>query len=95
MTGLEAREYEVSVTSHGYARSEPVVVRIDPGGRGAEASFTLSRGGSASGTVVDAYVTVGGHDWDRIWLVPAAWALAVLVLFALAFKGTRPGDGSR
>jgi hypothetical protein len=28
----------------------------------------------------------GGHDWQRIWLVPAAMAGAVLILFALLFQ---------
>ncbi|MGH6693387.1 MAG: nucleoside permease, partial [Gammaproteobacteria bacterium] len=37
-------------------------------------------GSWASGRVVDAYsLTGGGHAWDRIWLVPAAGAAAVLV----------------
>ena len=40
-----------------------------------------------SGRVVDMYaLSGGGHDWQRIWLVPAAMAGAVLILFALLFQ---------
>jgi MFS family permease len=40
-----------------------------------------------SGRVVDRYALAGGgHDWQQIWLVPAAMAGAVLGLFALFFQ---------
>ena len=54
-------------------------------------------GSWVSGRVVDAYVTSGGHDWSRIWLVPAAGALGVLLLFAALFRAqrTRPAVALR
>jgi nucleoside transporter len=66
-------------------------VRIRAAAQGFIAFVTLGVGmfigAWVSGAVVDAYTTgTGVHDWTRIWLVPAAGAAAVLVLFALFFR---------
>jgi len=43
-----------------------------------------------SGKVVDVFsVSAVRHMWDRIWLVPAAGAGAVLSLFAVFFRGPK------
>lgn len=43
-------------------------------------------GSIVSGMVVDNYVITDGHDWYHIWIIPAAIAAAVAVLFLLFFK---------
>ncbi len=43
-------------------------------------------GSLLSGWIVDKYVTEGGHNWQTIWLIPAAIAGVVLLLFILLFK---------
>ena len=43
-------------------------------------------GAFVSGRVVEAYTTGTTHDWASIWLVPAALAGVILVLFAVAFR---------
>ncbi len=42
-----------------------------------------------SGLVVDIYVESNGHAWNQIWIIPAVWAAAVLVVFAVAFRDRR------
>lgn len=41
-----------------------------------------------SGRVVQSYTVPGGHAWPSIWLVPAAIAGVILVLFAVLFRPT-------
>jgi nucleoside transporter len=53
-------------------------------------------GAYVSGQVVDAYRLTGGtHDWHRIWLVPAAAAAAIMVMFALLFRPSTPSRPAR
>jgi len=43
-----------------------------------------------AGQISDAYLLAdGSHDWTNIWLLPAAFALAVMGLFALFFKNEK------
>ncbi len=39
-----------------------------------------------SGFVVDNYKTTAGHDWTKIWYVPAYIALGVLIYFIIFFR---------
>jgi len=39
-----------------------------------------------AGKITDYFVIDGGHNWQSIWLFPAAFAVLVFVIFVLAFK---------
>jgi nucleoside transporter len=48
-------------------------------------------GAWASGRVVQHFVLAdGGHDWQRIWQVPAVGAVVILLVFALLFRPAAP-----
>ncbi len=52
-------------------------------------------GSWAAGAVVEGYaVEGGGHLWLCIWLVPAAMAFVVLLLFAIFFREPKPGSAA-
>ena len=42
-----------------------------------------------SGIIVDKYKLAAGHDWNRIWFVPAYIAVGVLIYFILFFREKR------
>jgi uncharacterized membrane protein YedE/YeeE len=39
-----------------------------------------------AGQISDAYTTADVHDWSQIWLIPAGFAVGVLILFLLIFR---------
>jgi nucleoside transporter len=43
----------------------------------------------AAGSITDAHLHSGQHDWRSIWLIPAAFALAVFVVFLFSFNKER------
>lgn len=47
-----------------------------------------------SGRVVQSYTITGGHEWTRIWIIPAAIAGVILILFALLFRPSAQGGTS-
>jgi len=48
-----------------------------------------------AGLVAEKYSVANGHDWKSIWMIPAAIALFVFVLYALLFKDDKKKAISR
>ena len=48
-----------------------------------------------SGFVVDKYKTDTGHDWTKVWFVPAYIALGVVVYFIMFFREKRSAENLR
>ena len=74
-------------------------VRIRGAAQGFIAFVTLGVGmyigAWASGAVVEAYTLPGGgHNWERIWMVPAVGAAIVLVIFAVFFRPQTAGSAA-
>ena len=46
-------------------------------------------GSLVAGPIVDNFVTADGHDWAQIWIIPAAIAAVVLVVFLIFFRDRR------
>lgn len=46
-------------------------------------------GFSVAGVITDYYALQSGHDWFAIWLLPALFAAAVMLLFAVCFKADK------
>ena len=73
-------------------RSHLLLEVLDHGGLALDAvvgrGVGMFLGSWASGRIVDAFSQgSAAHDWQRIWMVPAAGAAAVLILFAFFFRG--------
>lgn len=44
-----------------------------------------------AGQISDLYLNSDGtHDWEQIWIVPAIFAFAVMIIFAIFFKEEKP-----
>jgi MFS family permease len=53
-------------------------------------------GFAAAGKIVDTYTSAAGaFDWQSIWLIPAAFAAVVFVLYALLFKKETLGSDAQ
>src|SRR5688500_14683473 len=51
--------------------------------------FGMGIGFFIAGYIDKKYAIENGHDWQAIWIVPAVFALLVLILFAIRFKNEK------
>ena len=51
-------------------------------------------GYQVAGVITDRYVAGSGHAWASIWYFPAAFAVVILLLFLVAFRGERQRDSA-
>jgi nucleoside transporter len=82
--------YTDSQAGESYRSSAQGLITLATYGLGMLIGFTVA------GDVVDLYASAGIHDWPAIWVVPAAIAAAIFLLFALLFRNAtvayrRPG----
>jgi nucleoside transporter len=81
--------YTDSQAGERYRSSAQGLITLATYGVGMLAGFRIA------GFVVDQHAAAGAHDWQSVWLVPAAIAAAIFVVFALAFRNVaaarRPG----
>jgi nucleoside transporter len=51
-------------------------------------------GSLVAGPIVDGFTTADGRDWTQIWLIPAAIAGVVMLLFLILFRDRRVEDAT-
>lgn len=69
-------------------KKAPVEIRANAQGFLAFVTLGLGMlvGAEVSGRIVEHYTLAEVHDWRSIWMIPAAMAAAVVVLFAVLFR---------
>lgn len=95
IAGIDAGDYEIIVMAHGHAPSEPrpVTVPEPVPAEPVEADFTLSRGGSLSGTVIDSESREPLENARVSVEAAVAWAGAAGSVVPLVASATTDSEG--